>query len=336
MLNLLHSIFSIGEQRGPYPASLIEMATERAVEGTDPRIRALPGYGHKLRQSVIHAIDHVIALVDAFLEEPVKVDSATYGKDPRFGAIFASAVSMLDILGRDQTLRDYLETPEGRGAAQVYTLLLAERAERHILGMDLVGDQVRRDVAQVEVSFFAHRLVEPHAYADETRCQLKRRAFDYLLTQALDRISKANLERLDLAHQRDLVTRKLRAMEQGGSIFKAADGDQPDLASLMAELDEITRHLHELGPDQAILETHLDILVEVLGNAEHQLWSKPITLFLDAMNIVRDEHGATTRRIDLMELHGGKDRRLVMLPLIITPDQLPTPVDFLTALERYY
>jgi hypothetical protein len=335
MLKLLHSIFSGGERRGRYPASLIEMASERAVEGTDPRIRALPGYAHKLREPVIHAIDHVIELVDAIHVEPVTVARANYVEDPRLGALFASAESMLDILGRDQALRDYLGTAEGQRQSHVNTLLLAERAQRPILGMDLVGDQVRRDVAQVEVNFFAHRLLEPHADAEETRRHLKRRAFDFLLTQALDRISTTNLERVDLAHQRDLVTRKLSALERSGWGFKLAQGGQPDLAGLMTELDEITGHLQALGPDQDILETHLDILVEVLSNAEHQLWSEPITLFLDAMNIVRDERDAATRRIDFLELHGGKGQGQVMLPLVIAPDQLPAPVDFLTAVERY-
>lgn len=335
MLNLLHSIFGGGEGRGRYPASLIEMAIERAVEGTDPRVRALPGYSHKLRAPVIHAIDHVIELVDAIHVQPVTIDAASHGTDPRLGALFASPESMLDILGRDQALRDYLDTAEGRRASRVHTLLLAERVERNILGLDLVGDQVRRDVAEIAVNFFAYRLLEPNADADETRRHLKRRAFDFLLTQALDRISQTNLERVDLAHQRDLVNRKLSALERGGWGFKLAEGEQPNLAALMADLDEITAHLHALGPDQAILETHLGILIEVLGNAEHQLWSEPITLLLDAMNIVRDEHDASARRIELMELLGGKGQRLVMLPLVIAPDQLPAQVDFLTAVQRY-
>lgn len=335
MLKLLHSIFGGGEGRGRYPASLIEMAIERAVEGTDPRVRALPGYSRMLREPVIQAIDHVIDLVDAIHGEPVMVTAASHGTDSRLGALFASAGSMLDILGRDQTLRDYLDTAEGRRAPHVHTLLLAERLERNILGLDLVGDQVRRDVAQVAVSFRAHRLLEPNADADETRRHLKRRAFDFILTQALDRISQTNLERLDLAHQRDLVTRKLGALERGGWGFTLAEGEQPNLAALMADLDEITTHLEALGPDQAILETHLGILIEVLGDAEHQLWVEPITLFLDAMNIVRDEQDPAARRIDLRELRGGQGQRQVMLPLVIAPDHLPAPVDFLTAVERY-
>ncbi len=100
---------------------------------------------------------------------------------------------------------------------------------------------------------------------------------------------------------------------------------------------EVARLLLRLQPAGRvdILETHLGILAEVLGKAEHQLWAEPITLFLDAMNIVRDEHEASARRIDLMELRGGKGQRMVMLPLVLAPDQLPAQVDFLTAVQRY-
>ncbi len=334
MLKLLQSIFGGDEHRERYPKSLIEKATERAVEGTDPRLRALSGYARKLREPVIQAIDHVIALVDA-IHGPVTLDAASHDADPRLGALFASAESMLDILGRDRALRDYLDSATGRLAPRVNALLVAERAERNILGMDLVGDQVRRDVAQVTVSFLAHRLLEPNANADETRRQLKRRAFDFILTQALDQISEIKLERADLARQRDLVKRKFSALERGGWGFKMAEGGPPDLAALMVELDDITDQLQALGPDQDILEANLGILAEVLGKAEHQLWAEPITLFLDAMNIVRDEHEASARRIDLMELRGGKGQRVVMLPLVLAPDQLPAQVDFLTAVQRY-
>lgn len=56
---------------------------------------------------------------------------------------------------------------------------------------------------------------------------------------------------------------------------------------------------------------------------------------LDALNLVPDGHEAATRRIDFMALRGGKGQRLVMRPLVRATDPLPSPVDFLTAVERY-
>jgi hypothetical protein len=64
-VRLLQSIFGRGETVGRYPETLIEMTIERAVDGTDPRLRLLPGYRKRLREPVIHAIEQVVALVDA-------------------------------------------------------------------------------------------------------------------------------------------------------------------------------------------------------------------------------------------------------------------------------
>ena len=75
MLKLFQSIFGGGEQRGRYPESLIEAAIERTVDGTDPRLRALFGYKKHLRPSVIHAIDHVVALVNSI---PAPLDATLF------------------------------------------------------------------------------------------------------------------------------------------------------------------------------------------------------------------------------------------------------------------
>ena len=64
MLKLFQSIFGGEAVCGQYPEGFIDAAIERAVDGTDPRLRALPGYKNQLRPPVTHAIDHVVALVE--------------------------------------------------------------------------------------------------------------------------------------------------------------------------------------------------------------------------------------------------------------------------------
>ena len=66
MLKLFQSIFGAGEAQGRYPESLIEAAIERAVDGTDPRLRSLPRYRKQLRPAVLQAVDHVVAMIDSF------------------------------------------------------------------------------------------------------------------------------------------------------------------------------------------------------------------------------------------------------------------------------
>ncbi|TCT21312.1 hypothetical protein [Thiobaca trueperi] len=333
-MKLFQSIFGGGESRGRYPESLIELAIERAVDGTDSRLRLLPGYRKRLREPVIAAIDHVVALVDA-IQEPLPAGARDHSVEPRLGAVFASAGDMLAMFGRDEALSTFRSSPEGRGAERVTALLLTERRERTIFGMDLVGDQVRQDVQQVAVSFTAHRLLDPTTSEAETRRLLKRRAFDHLLTLALTRIAEVREERADLTRQRDLLRRKLNALEHGGWSFAAADADHPDAAALEAELDRIMEQLNELGVDQGVLDAHLDIVVELLDDAPRQIWAEPITLVLDAMNIQRDARDPAARCIDLWELRNALGRRAVMLPLTIVPGDLPEREDLVTAALRY-
>jgi hypothetical protein len=310
------------------------MATERAVDGTDSRLRLLPGYRKRLRKPVIQAIDHVVALVDGF---PALLPASRddHGAEPRLAALFASAEAMLDIFGRDAALADFLSSPDGAGCLCVTALLLAERRERNILGMDLVGDRVQKDVAQVTVSFSRHRLLDPGCSEAETRRQLKRRAFDHLLSLALTRIAGMRVEREDLKRQRDLLRRKLAALEGGGWGFDVPEGGQPDSATLATELDAVTEQLDTLGADEGVLRAHLEIVAELLGEAPSQIWADEITLYLDPMNIQRDARDPSARRIVLQELRNAQGRSAVLLPISVAPAELPQREDFVTAAQRY-
>lgn len=333
-MKLFQSIFGGGEKVGRYPESLIEMATERAVDGTDSRLRLLPGYRKRLRKPVIRAIDHVIALVDS-ISVSVAAGRSEYGAEPRLAALFASAADMLEVFSRDSELEHFLSSPDGAGTPRVTALLLAGRVERNTLGMDLVGDQVLRDVQQVAVSFTGHRLLDPRGSEEQTCRQLKRRAFDHLLSLALARIAEARAERSDLTRQRDLLRRKLAALKRGGWSFDAPEGGHPDAAGLTTELDAVTTQLDALGSDDGVLLAHLDMVTDLLGDAEHQFWAEQVTLYLDAMNIRRDAQHPTARQVLLQELHSTSGRTAVMLPISIAPSELPQREDLVAAAERY-
>jgi len=337
MLKLFQSIFGLygggGEERGRYPESLIEMATERAVDGTDPRLRAVSGYKKQLRPSIIQAIDQVVALVDS-IHVPVPAGRNDFSTDPRLMALFASADHMLEVYGSDATLNEFRASSAG-SAEHVIALLLMERVEKNVLGMDMDGDMLRREVAQVAINFRSHRLLEPSANEADTRRQLKRRAFDHLLTLALTRIAEAQGERADLARQRDLLRRKLSTLERGGWSFEAVECARPDPDALNAELQEIETELTKLGDDSGALQARLDIVVDVLGQAGRQLWIEDRVMHLDRMNIQRDTQDASAQRVALQELINARGRRLAVLLVSLAPGELPQREDMITAAERY-
>ena len=332
MLKLFQSIFGGGEARGEYPESLIEAAIERAVDGTDPRLRHLPRYQKLLRASVIHAMDHVIALVDD-LPAPQPADRTDYDGDLRLRTLFTSAKRMSELFANDMAMRKY-RAGSSEGGGKVTALLLAERIEKHVMGMELNGEMLRRDVAQTVMDFRGHRLVDPAVSEDETRRQLKRRAFDHLLSLALQRIAEVESERAGLGHQRALLQRKLAALQQGGWGFDAMDTAPPQPAALQAELAETERQLAAIGAAENTLHAHLDITANLLMEAERQLWGEALELRLDRMNVQREAQDAEARLIGLQELHNARDRRMVTLLIVLNPDELPQPDDFLTAAQR--
>ena len=65
MFKLFQSLFSAERTAvGAWPEELVQEAIERAVDGTDPRLRAISGYRKRLREPVIRAIDHVVRVVN--------------------------------------------------------------------------------------------------------------------------------------------------------------------------------------------------------------------------------------------------------------------------------
>jgi hypothetical protein len=334
-VKLFKCIFGGCEALGRYPESLIEMAIERAVDGTDSRLRLVPGYRKRLREPVIHAIDQVVALVDG-IPAPVPAGPEDWRNDVRLAALFASADDMLRVFGRDRALSEYLCSSEGRGAERITALLLASREEKNILGMDLVGDQVRGDVAQVAVSFAGHRLLEPGIDEQEFRRYLKRRAFDHLLALALAQITEERVERADLTRQRDLLRRKLQTMRCGTLSLEGPDAGEADEVRLQAELDTISEQLEKLGADAELLEAHLEVVAARLAEAERQLWSQEVDLCLSPMNIRVDPSVTSGRRIVLQELQNARGARAVMLPMAIAPRGLSRREDLVAAAERYF
>jgi hypothetical protein len=333
MLNLFQSFFGGEKSRSHYPEPLIESAIERAVDGTDARLRHLPGYRNRLRKPVIHAIDHVVTLIDA-LPAPLAAGRSDFSADPRLAALFVSAAQMQETLGRDRALNAFMKQASV-ATEPVTALLMAERIEKNVLGVDQVGGQLRRDVAQVTVSFRKHRLMEVAENEAECRRLLKRRAFDHLLALALARIVEVRDERADLVRQRDVLRHKLATLARNGWGFDAAESEAADPARLQTDLADVEQQLQELGTDSAVLDTHLDIVAELLSQAEQQLKIEEVCMRLDSMNIQRDAQDAAAHDIVLPELHNARGQRSVLLLVSLTPGELPQQENLLATAHRY-
>ena len=334
MFKLFQSLFSAERTAvGAWPEELVQEAIERAVDGTDPRLRAISGYRKRLREPVIRAIDHVVRVVNE-LPAPIPANPENYRDDACLRSMFASPERMLEVLARDQNLDNALR--EGLPASGTVTALLSARmSEKHTLGVDIEDEVLKRDVQQTVVSFDAHRLLDPCAEEAATRRALRRRAFDHILAQVLADMAKRRSTRQELAGQRELLRRKLKALQGAGWSFEAtAAAAAPDAAALERELAGIEAELTALGSDAATLEKHLEMLTAALSDPAQRLRSEERRLILDHRNVLRQHADSVSRELCLRELQDARGGRLVMLLLRIDLALLPR-ADFFRAAKRY-
>ena len=315
--------------------NLIQAAIERAIDGTDPRLRALNGYWAKLQGPVEQAVDHVVALVDS-IPEPVELSAAGFGGNPLIRAFFCSVEHLHQVLGQMRAIREYRASHPG---ADIHALLMVRREERSVLGLALDGDTLRRDVLQTSVNFTGHRCLGVTASASETRWELKKRAFDYMVGKALARLVEVKRGKSELDRQRLLLQRKLddmRAGEWGLETFIANYGHCTcDIPTLEAEIDVIEAELGQCRGENLGLEESLDHIGAVLGDPGPWLGLQPLTLALDHRGIKAEAPDQPSRNIDFTELHSQDGDRLLILLVRIPAGELPEQPDFLSKASYY-
>ena len=195
--------------------------------------------------------------------------------------------------------------------------------EKVILGAELSGDIVVRDVPQLTVSFEAHRLIDPSGDQEETRRLLMRRAYDNLIKCALKRITMTKTERKYLERRHALLQSKLAILERGGWSFEGTGpADSTDIPGLEEQIGQIESQLLEIGGDDRMLEVYLDIVIEVLGRPEEHLWGQQETLILDSMGIKRNQVASNAHEMTFPKLYNSEGQRIVLFLVALSGEEL--------------
>ena len=294
----------------------LQLLVESTVDKVDPRIRLIGGYKKRLMAVVEQALDYVESMVE-MIPDPVVVNRSSFGTDPRVNAFFVSADDLQSVLSRSSELQDYLLEQQGRDLTECCALLCMRKTERRVLGMDLNGDQVRRDVQQVTVSFSEHQVISPGATEDEVREGLKCCMFQALVSQVLDGVSgcKASVEHLT-AQRRSLHAR-LRSLESGQ---RKSTGDfnpdtHPEALELQQRLSESQEQIERTqcrGPEDS-----LERLVKALTNPAELINLHHTSLRLSRLGVKLEsegESGGSSNAVNFAEVDLGEaDRRVVVL-----------------------
>lgn len=317
MLKIFEQIFRLPMRSASgYPDELVQRATERVVDATDPRIRILSSYARKMRPAVVHAIDCAVRLVND-LAAPVPMSGAD-GDGPIVDALFASRDSMRQVIACDGACRDFAET-NAPVAEPVIALLLAKYSQKNTFGYDLVDDRTVADAPLTVVSFDEHRLIGLATREAETRRLLQLRAFDYLLGIALAEISEIREQRQDLQARKKLLKAKLDIVARGGGLL-----DEPRLAErreLQQKMERIEAALAEAGADDSVLQRNLDAVIAALAGAEQRLWLERRSIHVDNLHYLRGADCKQAVELPLQMLHDARAREAAAWLVAIPPER---------------
>ncbi|RUQ33748.1 MAG: hypothetical protein EKK68_01645 [Candidatus Competibacteraceae bacterium] len=336
----LQSIFSAASgPSGKNDDATIRAAIERVVDGTDPRLRAVRRYQHKLRGAVECAIDHAVTLIDQ-LPPAIDASHRSFVASPQLRAAFASPDRLRETLSFSKHTRNYQQQSAGPLPAELYAVLGMERVEKTVLGVELHGDLVRRDVPQTTVSFCNQRLACLTDSEQATRRELIQRAFDSLIEVALDNLTtiRAHRRQLEQRH-RELLQQKASALRSArlglDSLLESTGPNLADAGNLERQLWDLEAELGKVRAGSATLDHLLARIIVTLSKPDKHLRLEPVALTLDHMNIkVSPGSSRPGNALSFNEALLGKDRRLTVLLVRFPSSELLAPPDFFQEAQR--
>lgn len=279
-------------ERGQEADAELLKAIDKAVTLTNPLLKLVHSYQEALKPAVKTSSDY---LREAMLGLPpaIPVSEAQWSSVPELKAFFAAAADVPDVLSHSINLRTLFD--KFPNLDEAYFILNMQFQERHTTGMSLEGGAARGDASKTVVSFSDHQARICGQEDAEVRHLLGTQAFEYLVAQALAEIGEGRSERRELEDSRSLIQSRLRLLRQQGpglgSVLNAAPANGGEQRRLESELLDNERQMEALGSQQAVLETELQILCEVLLDPERFVHIDRTQLRLDPMNIVVDQNG---------------------------------------------
>ncbi len=337
----LKSFFFVSPSAAPgkYADAVIEAAIERVVDGTDPRLRAVRRYRHKLWDAVAHSVKYTVALINR-LPPPVDASYRNFASAPLLRAAFVSAEQLRETLSFSKHMHDYQHQNPGLLPTELYGLLSMDRVEKTMLGVDLQGDLIRRDVAQTMVSFRNHHFTFPAESEPRTRQALTKRTFDSLIEAALTELTASRIRRQALEQQqRHLLQKKANALRSGqmglGPLLAPTPLNQAEASALERQLLDIQQELTQIRADSATLEQTLARVAATFQQPEKHLRLERVTLTLDHMNVKAKPGSTQTAQALTFDeaVFGQKRRSTLILVRFPSSELLPQP-DFFQEAQR--
>lgn len=329
---LLKSLFNApADAAGKYSDKVIEAAIERVIDGTDPRLRAVPRYRHKLWEAVAHSVQYTAKLV-ADLPAPVNASYRQFTSTPLLRAAFISPDHLRETLSFSKYTHDYQQQTPGRLPSELYGLLGVERVEKTMHGIGMQEGIMQREVPRTVVNFCNHRFVFPSDSEQLARQAVTKRAFDSLIAVALNQLTATRTRREELEQRQQMLRKKAQALQSGqmglGTLLATAPLNQADASTLERQLLDIQEELAALRADSATIGHLLERVIATLRNPEQHLNVEHIALTLDHMNSKVEPDAPQATNTLIFDEAIFEQRRLALFLVHFPSEELLPQPDF--------
>jgi hypothetical protein len=295
---------------------------ESVVDGTDSKIRLVPGYRKQLQDVIFHALEYAEDLVGQ-IPKAIEVSSRTFTTDPYVNAFFTNISDLRSVISHSSEVQDYLT--ETCDSGHCCALLCMMRTEKTVMGMELENDMLRKDVLQVAVSFSDHRIYSPAPSEAEAREGLRNCLFQGLVSSALERIMQLRLASHRLQSKHQMLDARLRRYRQS---FREAQPDTRDADEIASHIEATTRELGSI--EKSIMESPLltprvtlQQVMDVFSEPEDFVRIRRFSLKLNKMGIkVERDTSQPCNPLDLTEVTIGDERPRVVTMAAFSTEEL--------------
>lgn len=268
-------------------------AIERAVTRVEPLLKQVSGYPENYRKPVAAALEYAHGLA-AKVPGPVTVDRESYAKDAFVHIIFPDIDSVTGAICSSLALQDYLR--DSHAAIELYALMGMRRFEKSMVGMELSGQTIQRDVVQKVVYFTSHTLESPAPSEQKARHLVAASFFDSLVAKVKKRVEERKQEKQSRQLKKDMLIARLHtANEQDRPAL------QEELGGMLNSLQVVANSLE--------LSSYVNDFEAVLLNPEQYLHMDQKMIIMDSMGIRRDGDDAGRGNEFMFNELIGYDRR---------------------------
>jgi hypothetical protein len=291
------------------PCDELWEAVDLVVKLSHPNIHYVPHYQTKLMPAVEHTLKYADELIRR-MPDPVLIEEDSWNRNPFIRTVFPDGEQFIQFFTGSPVLKEFYQKTN---ASRCCALLVMNRLQKKIIGSEMEGEILHRDVVQTSVDFSDHQIVAPLISEEETRKELSLRALRLLAAHALKEILSLIEWKKEMETEKQILEVKLHIQEAGIHSRKSLLPDLSDkeetheAASLLNQLD---RKITEIKSEISEPEDYLEKVVDLLYHPEGYLRLEPVRMFVNDMNIIMENnHSGDADEIFFAELIAGTEFR---------------------------